>query len=252
MFESLITAFRTLTVFPIPGRDSNNPSSALPMFPVVGIIIGALQYLIARGCVILFPESPMFGGLLVTAAAICCTGALHLDGFADTADAFGGGRTRKKILEIFKDSRLGTFGVSAVVFSITGRIILTAWCIDFERYELLVAAPVMSRTIQAWACSLFPYAVPGGEGSSVFFTGEKRLFLTAVSVTCIAVVLLLFRSLSCLTAVSVAPFPAAVFLGVCKRKIGGLTGDCLGAANETVELSVLFSGAVFNSIMRLL
>ena len=253
MFEPLVTAFRTLTILPLPGRDSDHPASALPMFPVVGIVIGIIQYTIARGCGMLFSDAPMIGGLLVTAAVIGGTGALHLDGFADVADGFGGGRTRERILEIFKDSRHGTYGVAAIVFSIAGRTILTSWCIDFRRYELLVLAPVVSRTVQAWACTLLPYGGRAtGEGASAFFTGGKHLFLTAVSVLCLAGFLIVFRPVWYGVAVLIVPLlPVTLFFIICKRTLGGLTGDCLGAANEMAELSALFAGAALNGIVRL-
>ena len=100
MFEPVVTAIRTLTIVPVPGRDSANPASALPVFPLVGAALGILLYCTATGLSLLFPGRALIGGLLVTAIAILITGALHLDGFADVADAFGCGRRRERILEI--------------------------------------------------------------------------------------------------------------------------------------------------------
>ncbi len=249
MFEPVITAFRILTILPVPGRESKNPASALPFFPVVGTAIGLLLCAVAWGAGQLFPLNPLLGALVCVSVAIVLTGALHLDGFADIADAFGGGTTRERMLAILKDSRHGTFGVTTIVLDVAAKIILYAWCIDYHHFELLALSVAFSRTAQAWGCSLFPYAIPEGGGTSVFFTGAKRIQLVVVSVVLMAVAYLFAGETAALVIIGGAVLPVVLFCRFSVRILGGLTGDCLGAANEMGELSVLLTGVLYYTII---
>ena len=250
MFEPVITAFRTLTVIPFPGRDSTNPASSLPFFPMAGAFIGVVLYMAARGSVLLFPGEPLIGGLLVTVVTVLMTGALHIDGLADVADGLGGGDDREKILAILKDSRHGTFGVTAIVCSIAVRILLTAWCIDHRYYVFLAAAVIFSRIIQAWSCSILPYALPEGGGASVFFSGNYRIPLALTTILTAGIGGWMIGPVM-LTAISVLSLlPVLLLFGNSLHKIGGLTGDYLGAASEIAELTFLLSGAVWVSIFN--
>lgn len=250
MLKSMVTAFRTLTVIPFPGRDCTHPASSLPFFPVVGAFIGAILYLVIRGSVLLFPGEPLIGGLVVTVTTVLITGALHIDGLADLADAFGGGGRRERILAILKDSRHGTFGVTAITTSITGKILLIAWCLDHQYYGLLVAAVIFSRTIQAWGCSLLPYALPEGGGTSVFFSGNYGIPLAVVTIIATGIGGWIIGPFALTAILLLSLIPVLLFFGYSRNKIGGLTGDCLGAANEIGELAFLFCGAVCFSVFR--
>ena len=127
---------------------------------------------------------------------------------------------------------------------------LTAWCIDYRHFELIAASPVVSRCMQAWACSLLPYALPDGGGTSVFFNGTKRLPLAIVSVVVAAAGIGASGTMRIPFVFIIASslLPAALFFTVCRKRIGGLTGDALGAASEIAELSVLFFGPVIYSM----
>ena len=249
MFEPVITAFRTLTILPVPGRESKNPASALPFFPVVGAAISMLLYGIAWGAGHLFPQYPLLGALVCVTVVIVLSGALHLDGFADIADAFGGGTTRERTLAILKDSRHGTFGVTTIVLDITAKIILYAWCIDYHHFELPALSVAFSRTVQAWGCSLFPYAIPEGGGTSAFFTGSKRIPLAVASVVLLAAAYRFAGETAAVVITFAAILPVVLFYGVSNGRIGGLTGDCLGAANEIGELALLVTGVLFYTII---
>ena len=102
----LITALRTLTVLPVPGREAHNPAMALPWFPWAGVLIGGLT----AGVAFLFggPAGwPAGAGVAALAFNVWLTGGLHLDGLGDAVDALHGGQTRERRLEIMKDPHLG-------------------------------------------------------------------------------------------------------------------------------------------------
>jgi len=116
MTWGLVTAFRTLTILPVPGRDAGEMASSLPWFPVVGGVLGSLFAALA------LVTNELSGGhwpggaaAAALAGGIVLTRAIHLDGLADWADGFGGGGDRKKTLAIMKDSATGVFGVTAIV-----------------------------------------------------------------------------------------------------------------------------------------
>ncbi|MCG6982088.1 MAG: adenosylcobinamide-GDP ribazoletransferase, partial [Deltaproteobacteria bacterium] len=105
MLRGLVTAIRTLTIFPVPGREASDYSSALPFFPVVGFALGALLWLVSLIDRFIGDSGwPMGIAILMLVANIISTRALHLDGLADFADALGGGWDKRKRLEIMKDS----------------------------------------------------------------------------------------------------------------------------------------------------
>lgn len=248
MFSPLVTAIRTLTTLPIPGHDCDDRSASLPLFPVVGALIGLILYFEAVGVSRLFSAHSWISSLLVTASAVLITGALHLDGFADVADGFGGGHSKERILEILKDSRHGTFGVCAIVFDIAGRIILTAWCIEHRHFELLAVSPVFSRTVQAWGCALLPYARPAGGTASPFFTAKPPLVLLVITLGVLVIYTVIAGILPFGTIFLVSLIPVQLFYGTCIKKIDGLTGDCLGAVNEVAELSFLLTACITYSL----
>ena len=116
MMGGLSTAIRTLTILPAPGEPGGKMASSLPWFPLVGGAIGS----ILLGLMILLEDLasghwPGGAAAVVVVAGIILPGALHLDGLADWADGFGGGRDREKTLAIMKDSSTGAFGAVALI-----------------------------------------------------------------------------------------------------------------------------------------
>jgi adenosylcobinamide-GDP ribazoletransferase len=248
MLKPFVTALRTLTVLPVPGKEATTPSASLPFFPVVGAVLGIVLYYEAVGTSLLFNTNSLIGGCIVTVTAILITGMLHIDGFADVADGFGGGRTGERVLEIMKDSRHGTYGVVTIVFDIIGRVVLTAWCIEHRHFELIAASPVFSRLVQAWGCALLPYARAEGGTASPFFSARPPVVLLIVSLGIAGVCPFVSGALPLGTILLVSLLPVQLFFAYCLQRIDGITGDCLGAVNEISELSLLFTGCVAFSL----
>ena len=243
MFGPLVTALRTLTVLPVPGKEGGTLSGSLPFFPVVGAFIGIILYLSGYALSHVFTDNPLLCGGLVAGISAVVTGALHLDGLADVADGFGGGHTRERILEIMKDSRHGTFGVTAIIFDCIGKTLFFGWCMSHDHIEMILMSVVFSRTVQAWGCVILPYArISEGGTASPFFEGKNpsALILSTIGIT--GGVIVFFGILPMGMVALMSLIPIQIFFMVCLKKINGITGDCLGAANEICELSVLMSG----------
>jgi adenosylcobinamide-GDP ribazoletransferase len=115
-FRNFIAALRFLTIIPLPGSVGTEPEDlqgALPYFGLVGIVLGIFSGLIAWGLWSIFP--PMVAAVLLVIVLLSYSGAMHLDGLADSADGFFSARKREQILEIMRDSRIGVMGVIALV-----------------------------------------------------------------------------------------------------------------------------------------
>ena len=163
LWGGLVTAMRTLTVLPWPGRDADSPAAALPWFPLVGAIIGSIVYLVIMllGTRLLWADG---GAALALVVGVVITGGLHLDGLADAVDGWRGGRTRERRLEIMKDPHLGAFG------SIGLFLVLFIKAAALSLFTLSSGMGIiLAATISRWfilPAGLLPLAHPGGLGAA--------------------------------------------------------------------------------------
>jgi adenosylcobinamide-GDP ribazoletransferase len=235
-------ALSFLTFVPI-GRivtlEAGDVARGLVVFPVVGAGVGALTGAVAVG---LYPWLPAFlAAGVALATALVVTGALHVDALADTFDA-AGGRSRERALEIMRDSRLGTFGVSALVLDLLVKAAaIAALLVRGGALTALIAAGALSRAASPPLAALLPYPRVGGGPGSVL-TGAPRLqaaAAVAVGITIAAVAV--HGDVVWLAAVAVV---VALGAGLVYRAwLGGATGDCLGAVTELCETTVLIVAA---------
>lgn len=234
--SGLVGAVQFLTRIPVRTTAAVEHHRVLPWFPVVGIVLGGVVGLVAAVASEL--ASPLVGAALAVAAGLLLTGAFHEDGLADIADAFGGGWTVERRLEILKDSRHGTYGVAALCTSIVVRVAAAASIVGGPAViASFVAAHTLGRSAAVVAMTCAPPATESGLGVSAA-ASIRRLPTSVGLVAGVAVV----------AAVSgwwVAPFLATAAIGIAAtvvlavRKIGGLAGDVLGAVEQVVECSVL-------------
>lgn len=242
MIRSCVTAIRTLSILPVPGKETNDFPSSLPMFPVAGCVLAAFAYIIFRGTN-LIPDIPLLSGIIITVSLLILTGALHLDGIADVADGLGGGKTKEKILEIFKDSRLGTFGVTALVIDILIKTVMYSWYCDNHMFFIIGLSLVWSRMFQAVALTFVSSATPQ-KGIAASFSGGRykvQVIMSFLLLT-LSCFLLFNKPFSVMILVTFAIILILIFISICMKKIGGLTGDCIGAINEISEMAILFGG----------
>ena len=232
--RAAVAAVAFLTRVPV-GRfvavDRADVARAAALFPVVGAGIGAAVGGAADA--LAGPLSPQRAAVLGLALGTVLTGALHLDGLADCADALGAA-TRERALEIMRDHRIGAYGGAALVFAIAAKISCVAvLAAHGDALRLVACAVGVSRAVPVVLGTVLPYARPEGTGG--FFLGAGR------GAAAIAVGL---ASALCIAAhawpLALVALGASVVLGTGARALlGGVTGDALGAATELSEVAGL-------------
>ena len=238
--RALLVAFGFLTRLPMPAYaydDARAKAASLAWYPLVGLVIGLLLGALAW----LLRDTPalLCSGLLV-AAWVAITGALHLDGVADSADAWIGGMgDREKTLAIMKDPRSGPAGVVVLVLVLLLKFAALASMAPMS-WAALLLAPVLARASLTALFLTTPYIRSGGLGTALAdaprYTCGLALALTAA--TCI---LLGARGL---LALALAAGVFGLWRRACLNRLGGCTGDTAGALAEMVEVAVLVGLAV--------
>jgi adenosylcobinamide-GDP ribazoletransferase len=219
----------------VPTRGGAHTERAVPWLPVVGAFIGAIVagiYAATRGAV-----GPTAAAALAVGAGIMLTGALHEDGLADTADAFGAGVSRERTLEILKDPRHGTYGVLALVLSVLVRVAAVSALTGLAAVAALPAAHAVSRGAAGWMLGRWPAATRDGLGATYAAPVTSAQAGVAVAIGAIAAMGLLGPW--GVGAVALAVLPAWGMGRLAASKIGGITGDVLGATQQLSEIGVL-------------
>jgi adenosylcobinamide-GDP ribazoletransferase len=233
-----LTRLRITRLDPFP--DDWLPRSAKYM-PLVGALVGAVVGAIMLASAAIFPAPlPIVIGL---SASILLTGALHEDGLADTVDAFGGGANRERCLEIMKDSRIGTYGVLALIAVLALKGTSLAATGPLTLVGALIAAYAGGRLAAVLALAILPYA--GDDNAKVsrtpspMTTGEL-----AVAVTLAVIVGLLSLDFAVFAVATITALAAAAVVAwIARQKIGGYTGDVLGAVEQVYETAFLVFAA---------
>lgn len=232
-------AFRFLTVFPLPGSlglDREDLAGSTFFFPLVGLVLGLLAGGSAWLMWGIFP--PPVSAVLLTFLLLGFSGALHLDGLADTADGFFSAREQPAIFEIMRDSRIGVMGVAALF----GVLLLKVSCLAVMEPRLVLRAslvmPLAGRCSLLLAMVLLPYVRPGRGLGTLFYSPSLRPAAVAGTVILfgVSIAVLGFRGLAAAVLVSATTL---LFCVICRVKIGGSTSDTLGAASEIGETVLL-------------
>jgi adenosylcobinamide-GDP ribazoletransferase len=239
VLDSFLLALTFLTRFPIAIKqetDERHFNRSTIFFPLVGALVGALAALAYLGLMALFPRNVTI--VLVMLVPIFISGGIHFDGLMDAADGLFSGRPRERALEIMRDSRVGSMGVIAGVFSVILRYsILLEMPAELLAISL-VAMPLTGRWGITLALHFFPYARPEG-GLGKAFTAQKNS-LTPILGTLLALTLLaLLQGWVGLVAGLLAILLSLLIASWANRQLGGLTGDVYGALNETTEIIFL-------------
>jgi adenosylcobinamide-GDP ribazoletransferase len=235
--SSIRAAVSFLTRVPVgtSGLSDDALAAAVPWFPVVGALVGLATsaiYILSTSVV-----SPLAAAALAVAASMLLTGALHEDGLADIADAFGGGWERADVIRILKDSRQGTFGVLALVISTVVKIALIATFAGVIAVVALTAAHASSRALAIGLLGVVGPAHAEGLGASYARSLPRNRIVVTVVVG-VALAGLLIGPWAA-PALAVAVLPIGIVGRLATTKIGGVTGDVLGAAQQLAELAVL-------------
>ncbi len=244
MLRGLVTAFRTLTLLPVPGREAEHFSSSLYWFTFVGLLLGVAESGLAwLGMSAGWPELaaflPVIGGIMITRG-------LHADGLADLADGFFGGRTRESILRIMKDPNVGSFGALALMLLLFLKWVALLRLVRTGGLGIIVSGVMLARMAQVVLAARLPYARPEGGTATAFVNGAGlgHLSVAFVSGTGMLFLLMRFEPLPSLVLLLAALIPTGALGLLSLRRIGGVTGDVLGAASEITEALVWTVGAL--------
>jgi adenosylcobinamide-GDP ribazoletransferase len=242
--RQLLGAVAFLTRIPAGASIAADPATlakSARWFPFVGLALGSVY---AGVALLLLRWLPLLVlAVLLLALDAMLTGALHLDGLADMADGFGGGRTREDVLRIMRDHAIGSYGAVVLILVLLLKAVCLAELLR-TRHELwiLFVAPALGRWAPVLLSYLEPYARSSEAGTGAMAKWIGGMELAIATVTCIPLPFLfgLQRTLICWGAVAVT---TVLMAWICDRRIGGITGDTLGASTVFCEC-VQFLAAV--------
>jgi adenosylcobinamide-GDP ribazoletransferase len=250
-FALILVAVQFLTRLPVPRIEGFTPNWLGPSvryFGLVGVLIGLIGVGVWWLIGLLFPPNMAVGAMI--AATLLLTGALHEDGFADVCDGFGGGKTPDAVLAIMKDSRIGAYGAIGI-----GMMLALKWTalVSLPRSALLVTA-VGAHMISRW-CAVgliwrLPYVRTGVDAKSNSFAASVSagnwLFCGVLGIVGLLPIIFLDHPAGLEgPAPMLLPTLALALAGTAlagiyfKIRLGGYTGDCLGAAQQSAELIVV-------------
>lgn len=232
--KPLFAALAFLSVAPVPEGWCGGKASlarSLPCFPIVGALFGAAAALLSWALAFFLPPLP--AAALLVVALMMCSGGLHVDGLADTADGFFSSRSRERILEIMRDSHTGAMGAAAVASTLVLKIAAVAAVPPDGLGRAVFLMPLAGRCALLWAMAWLPYARSGGGLPSVFAAARPWHALWAAGLLVTAS--WFAAGWQGIVASGFSVLVAALFSFWSWRKIGGFTGDTLGATCEIVE-----------------
>ena len=231
--RALRAALAFSTRLPVGTLAARDFAQAPGWFAAAGLVVGALQALVWWGASALWP--PAIAALIAVIAGLIVTGALHEDGLADTVDGLGSGRPAERALEIMRDSRIGSFGALGLGGVVAVRVLaLTALPIAMVA---LIAAQTLSRAAMTVVFRKGRYLRASGAGTGM----EAPLSITSLIATLVACALacaLLGQPLIVLGALGGAALGAGIIWAWAQRRLGGITGDICGAAQQLAEVGV--------------
>jgi adenosylcobinamide-GDP ribazoletransferase len=236
MMKRLLAALRFLTILPLPGgwgTAEADLAGSVPWFPVVGLLLGAMAA--GAAWVLSSVTTPMAAAAVIAIMLLSFSGGLHMDGLSDTADGFLSARSRERILEIMKDSHVGAMGVIVIVCVLLLKFAALASLPAGRLWPAALLMPLAGRCAIVLHMALLPYARPEGTGA-VFYRLRPRWAAVWAAAVLGA------------TACGVLGVEGLVVWGVCIAltlafsayvygKIGGATGDTLGAVCEIIEVA---------------
>lgn len=240
--EYFFAALRFFTRLPVPawiGHSQEQLDHAARYFPLVGILIGGIGAAVTELAALALPVGVAV--LLGMAATILATGAFHEDGFADSCDGFGGGWDKAQVLAIMKDSRVGSYAALGV-----GLLLLTKWNVLLEvdaAFEppllalALIAGHAASRLASTLLISTLDYVRDDDSSRSKPLAQRMASHELVIAAIFGLAPCLLLPPLDALVALAAAALAALLAARYFVRRIGGYTGDCLGATQQVSELA---------------
>lgn len=235
-------ALQFFTRIPIPrwvGFEPDWLQHAVRYFPAVGWVVAAATAAVYTLAALLWPQAVAV--LLSTIAGIYLTGAFHEDGFADVCDGFGGGITQQRVLEIMQDSRVGAYGAIGIALLLALKCVLLSSLPGGQVVIALLLAHPLSRLLATTLIWKLDYAKAQGKAKPLAQQMSFIEFLIAALTVALPVAIALVQGWIAWQALMAGIFCAMLATVFLARKfvqrIGGYTGDCLGAVQQTAEVA---------------
>ena len=230
-------------------------------FPLIGLIVGLVSAIVFYISALIFPQT--IAVLMSMASTIYLTGAFHEDGLADSADGLGGGWQREQILTIMQDSRLGTYGAVALFLMLFAKFQVLAVLHTHWDILGLIAAHALSRLCAVWLIASLPYAKPSGKAKplSTQISGSGLIWANFFGLLPTLILLLLMYIATDgywkITLVFVALLALLIAIiwwwwrRLLLRRLGGYTGDTLGAMQQMTELAFYIAALSWERMLSL-
>ncbi len=239
--RSLRAAMSFLTVLPVANADgSSGERLGRAYFPAIGALIGLVAG--ATFAILSAVTSPLLAAACAVAFLCVLTGAIHLDGLADTADGLLGGGDPSRRLEVMRDPRLGTFGVTAIVVVLLLDVAALSSMSPARGLAALVVGGALSRLATLSVIAFIPYVRSSGLGVAAWDARHRGLDLVFGSATALVASVIDWRR--ALIALPFVGLTAIAVAGLARRRLGGATGDVCGATAELCQLAALLVFAV--------
>ena len=235
MLKEIGSIFSFLTIIPANNTDIETVAKHMYIFPIVGILIGLLVGSFALGLSVFL--DPLIVSLLVVGALTVITGIHHTDGLADFSDGLMTKGKKEKKLQAMKDVSTGSAGIVSVVLYIVGMIIAISLMKDFVLFQALLLSEIVAKFSMVLLASIGNSAAVGSNSPFVQIMRDKKKLVIAGIITIIPLVII--GESTGLIVFASAIVVTIFILTISTRSFGGITGDVLGATNETTRLSSL-------------
>jgi adenosylcobinamide-GDP ribazoletransferase len=243
--KSFLVALKFLTILPVGKKleiQDKTLAKSIKYFPLTGILIGCILALVNFLFSLVFP--PIIVSVIILISLIWVTRGFHLDGFMDTVDGLFGGMNKDERLRIMKDTQAGSFGVIALVVLLLLKFTLILE-LSGQKLFPLILMPALGRWSMVAAMPLYSYPRERGIGSFTKFVRKKDVLIASIIMFVFAIGLLRLEGLVLLFTTFIFMLLITQFIS---RKIGGMTGDTYGALNEIIEVIILASVYLINSL----
>jgi adenosylcobinamide-GDP ribazoletransferase len=232
-----LTAVMFYTRIPVPGSlefSNENLNRATRYFPLIGWMVGGIGAAVFYGLSFLFP--PELAVFLSMLATIFATGAFHEDGFADFCDGFGGGYTREKIFSIMKDSRIGTYGTVGLIGMLGTKFLALQALPPVMIPLILIAGHAFSRLMPVMIIFTSRYSREDelSKTKPIGKRGKTSDLMIAIVIAFLPAAFFPWQLMA--EVIPLALVITWLFKKYTERKIGGYTGDCLGALQQMIEV----------------
>lgn len=236
-FLILIQFMTRIPVFVNVEYDEEKLGKSIKYFPLVGAVIGiflfGINFLAGK-----VTENRQIIAVIIVIAEIFITGILHIDGLEDTFDGLFSYAKKERMLEIMKDSRIGTNGAVVLILYFITKIIL----LSEVKPEYILLYPIISRLSTSMNAGLGEYARKDGMSNSIIEkNGPKEAVISVVITAVLSFLILKIKGLGVLAAAIVF---ILIFMRNVKKKIGGITGDTMGASLELTSILILLTGVI--------